>query len=144
MTLDENHEREKALSNLDEADFTPAFLTKLKSGKLDTIDWDKELVVPILRKFFNKGDVKAMELEQILGNSDQFAQCQGGFSATHTVPWAPIAASCATLAPHSRPPTSSHNSGAADHLQKNHATFGHSGSGQDDMERCGNGCFILH
>ena len=79
MTLDENHEREKALSNLDEADFTPAFLTKLKSGKLDTIDWDKELVVPIIRNFLNKGNVKAMEFEQTLGDSDRFAQYQGGF-----------------------------------------------------------------
>ena len=38
MTLDENNERKEALSGLDEADFAPAFLTKLKSGKLDTVD----------------------------------------------------------------------------------------------------------
>ena len=77
MTLDENDEREDALSDLDEADFANTFIAKLKSGKLDTIDWDKELVVPILKKLLNKGEVKAMELEEILGNPDRFAQYQG-------------------------------------------------------------------
>ena len=32
--------------------------------------------------------------------------------------------------PHSRPPLSSHKSGQADHLQKNHVTSSHSGRGQ--------------
>ena len=77
VTLDENDEREDALSDLDEADFASTFIAKLKSGKLDTIDWDKELVVPILKKLLNKGEVKAMELEEILGNPDRFAQYQG-------------------------------------------------------------------
>ena len=34
ITLDENDEREDALSDLDEADFASTFIAKLKSGKL--------------------------------------------------------------------------------------------------------------
>ena len=45
------------------------------------------------------------------------------------------------------PPRSSDKSGGADHLQKTEAlsghALGHSGSGADDMERCGNGCSII-
>ena len=54
----------------------------------------------------------------------------------------PYAAAPATAFP--TPFQFPHKSGGADHLQKTGGTFGHSGSGADDMERCGNGGSILH
>ena len=56
--------------------FTPAFLSKLRTGKLSEIDWDKDLVVPLLTHAANGKAPPVMSPLEVMKDSERFGDAK--------------------------------------------------------------------